>query len=88
MKMSIYKKGFTGRQFDLHTRDNFFKEEFVMKVKWDRIEFTRPTVDTKSRIRRATKNNGGFKFTITMDDEACGRYSINKDDDKLIVQLV
>ena len=88
MKISIYKKGFTGRLFDLYTADEFFKEEFVMKVRWDRIEFTRPTVDTKSRIRRASKNNGGFKFTIAMDDDACGRYDINKEEDKLTVQLI
>jgi len=88
MKISIYKRGFTGRQFDLHTRDNFFKEEFVMKVKWNKIEFTRPTVDTRARIRKATPNNGAFKFTIVMDDDFCGRYEIEQDDDKLTVQLV
>ena len=88
MKISIYKKGFTGRLFDIYTADEFFSKEFVMKVRWDKIEFTRPTVDTRSKIRRASKNNNGFKFTITMDDDFCGRYAIDKDEDKLTVQLV
>ncbi len=88
MKVSIYKKGFTGRLFDIYTKDDFFKEEFVLKVKWNKLEFTRPTVDTKVRIRKAVKNSGGFRFTITMDDDMCGKYEINKDDDKLTVQLV
>lgn len=88
MKISIYKRGVNGRQFDLFSMDSFFSEEFIMKVKWDRLEFTRPTIDTKVRIRKATKNSGGFRFTIAMDDDFCGRYEINKDEDKLTVQLV
>jgi hypothetical protein len=88
MKISIYKKGFTGRLFDVYTSDEFFKQEFVMKVSWNKIEFTRPTVDTKTKIRRASKNNKGFRFTIALDEDACGKYDIEQDEDKLIVQLV
>jgi len=87
-KIAIYKRRLNGRQFDLHTKDEFFKEEFVLKVKWDKLEFSRPTVDTKARIRRATRNNGSFKFTIVMDDDFCGRYDISKEEDKLTIQLL
>ena len=86
--ITITKRGLNGLSFDFYTNDEFFKEEFTVSIKWDKIEFSRPTIDTKRKIRRASKNNGNWKFTLAIEDAKCGRYfDYKKTEDNLILEL-
>lgn len=86
--ITINKRGLNGLSFDFYTNDEFFKEEFTVSVKWDKIEFSRPTLDTKRRIRKASKNHGAWSFTLALDNAKCGRYfEYEKTEDNLILEL-
>lgn len=86
--ITISKRGVNGLSFDFYTNDEFFKEEFTVSIKWNKIEFRRPTIDTKRKIRRASKNNGAWKFTLSLDDDKCGKYfDYEKTEDNLILEL-
>lgn len=86
--ITISKRGLNGLSFDFYTNDEFFKEEFTVSIKWNKIEFSRPTIDTKRKIRRASKNNGNWKFTLAIEDAKCGRYfDYEKTEDNLILEL-
>lgn len=86
--ITINKRGLNGLSFDFYTNDEFFKEEFTVSIKWNKIEFRRPTIDTKRKIRRASKNNGGWKFTLAIEDAKCGKYfEYEKTEDNLILEL-
>jgi len=85
--ITLYKRGFTNTQFDFNTKDEWFKDEFIAIVKWDRVIFKRPTIDTTVRIRRASKICNTFTFSLSVNNTACGKYDIEEQDDNLIMYL-
>ena len=85
--ITLYNKKFTGTQFDFATKDNFFEQEFIAIIKWDRIIFKRPTLDTTVRIRKASKIFNTWKFSLAGDNITSGKYEIEQQDDNLIMYL-
>jgi len=86
--ITLYKRGFTNTQFDFNTKDEWFKEEFIAIVKWDRIIFKRPTIDTTVRIRKASRMDNTFKFSLSVNNIISDKYEIEQqDDNNLIVYL-
>jgi hypothetical protein len=77
----------TGTQFDFATKDEFFEQEFIAIVKWDRIIFRRPTIDTTVRIRRASKIHNTWKLSLSVNNITSGKYEIEQQDDNLIMYL-
>ena len=75
-------------QFDFYTDNNFFKEEFIAIVKWDKVIFKRPTIDTRVKIRRAAKNGNKWTFSLAIIDGQAGKYEVEQDNNEnLIIKL-
>ncbi len=85
--ITLYNKKFTGTQFDFATKDNFFEQEFIAIIKWDRIIFKRPTLDTTVRIRKAGRLHNTWTFSLTVNNTTSGKYETEQQDDNLIMYL-
>ncbi len=85
--ITLYDRKHLGTQFDLSTKNDWFKEEFIAIIKWDKIIFKRPTVDTTVKIRKASKIHNTWKFSLSINNTTCGKYDIEEQDDNLIMYL-
>lgn len=63
--------------------DDFFRDEIVYKLFFDRIEFYKPTLDSVKNILKSTKNSNGFQFSISEDlDIKPNNYNLEEIDEE------
>ena len=85
--ITLYKTKNRHNQLEFYTDNEWFKNEFIAIIKWNLIEFRRPSIDTRVKIRKASKNGLKWNFSMAMQDGQPGKYEIEEQDDNLIVYL-
>jgi hypothetical protein len=75
-------------RYDFNVYDCFFENEIVYKIFEDRIEFRKPTLDTRKRILKPHKTKFGtghifsifLDFKINIENKSCNFEDIEDED--------